>query len=160
MKELSEILPTLNATKASSIDGIQNIIFKHLSPSLLSGLLLLFNKCIKTGDVPNSWKTGGDRFSLQQYRPITLLNNIYKLFTRILKIRLKNLMEKHGNLSDDQNGFRAGKCTKAKLSLVMSVLQDAKQHKSNLFLAYLDITKAFGSVQFIGIKDALQYYTD
>ncbi|GFS81328.1 c2H2-type domain-containing protein, partial [Nephila pilipes] len=58
----------------------------------------IFNICIKFKDVPSSWKHStcilipkkGDASSIHNWRPITLSNSIYKLFSKCLARRLQD----------------------------------------------------------------------
>lgn len=48
-----------------------------------------------------------DAYSFQDFRPISLCNSIYKIFTKIIVFRLKNLL--HSLISKHQNGFVPGR---------------------------------------------------
>lgn len=85
---------------------LQNFIkyFKRLS----SALQLLLNDIMETKDIPKSWnetnislipKEAQDLTNGKNYRPISLLNNDYKIFARILKIFLKDFV------GEEQAGF-------------------------------------------------------
>ena len=56
----------------------------------------LFNNCLNTRKIPKAWCNAciilllnkGDKKEIKNYRPISLLSHLYKLFARIIKNRL------------------------------------------------------------------------
>ena len=84
---------------------------KTISPYLE----VLFQKCIKFGVFPDSFKVAeviplfkcGEREDKNRYRPISLLPTISKIFERILAKRMISFFTKFDKLSKDQFGFSA-----------------------------------------------------
>ena len=89
---------SLKSRKASSFDNIHNEHLKLGGHSLYISLAKLFNRIIETGLIPKLCKkgliipvykdNGKSRTDAQNYRPITLLPVIYKLFEHILHEKL------------------------------------------------------------------------
>ena len=79
----------------------------------------LFNTILNTGYFPASWTEGiiiplfkkEDPENVRNYRSITLLSCMSKLFTAILNKRIKKVIEDNNVLSDAQFGFRSGRST-------------------------------------------------
>ena len=79
----------------------------------------LFNTILNTGYFPASWTEGiiislfkkEDPENVRNYRSITLLCCMSKLFTAILNKRIKKVIEDNNVLSDAQFGFRSGRST-------------------------------------------------
>ena len=77
-------------------------------------MTVLFNRCLKEKKIPQEWNNAntillykkGDRTDLKNYRPISLLSHLYKLFTKILTNRLKTKLEKVED--GEQAGFKTG----------------------------------------------------
>jgi hypothetical protein len=124
-------------------------------PSKFHDLLFLFFKhCYKQQQIPQSWKTSftillykrGDPTQLTNHRPIALANTIYKLFTSILTSILSSYGEKYQILQDNQEGFRAKRCTFRQLQLLITALEDAKFTNQDIYLLYIDFKNAFGSI--------------
>jgi hypothetical protein len=77
----------------------------------------LFNVIFDNGIMPSSWLIGmikpiyknkGDTFDPKNYRPITIVSCLGKLFTAILNERLTEFSESFSVLSENQSGFRKG----------------------------------------------------
>ena len=89
---VKDILEDLNPNKANGPDGISNRILKECASSLSGPLSIIFNKSLKLGIFPEIWKDAvvssifkkGDRQSKANYRPISLLTCISKVFERIV----------------------------------------------------------------------------
>ena len=91
----------------------------------------LFNKVLDTGDVPSDWLRGiivpiyknkGDRKDPVNYRGITLLSCVGKMFTSILNNRLACFIKYNNILSENQTGFRKGYSTVDHCFLLSSLI--------------------------------------
>ena len=80
----------------------------------------LFNLIFDSGVIPETWTYGiinpiyknkGDPYMPENYRPITLLSCMGKLFTSIIKDRLQKFVDKHNIINEYQTGFRPGYST-------------------------------------------------
>ena len=126
--------------------SVRNIIYKPLSQ--------IINKCFNAGVYPNCLKIGriiqiyksGDSTDPTNYRPISTLPYITKIFETCLYNRLVKFFDKFSLLSKFQFGFRKKKSTAdAVISLtnyVYSCLNDKKYCASVL----IDFRKAFDSI--------------
>ena len=81
---------------------------------------MLFNVILATGIIPDEWSKGlinpiykgkGSQKSANNYRGITLLSCMGKLFTSVLNNRLTIFLNRRGILGEEQAAFRAGYCT-------------------------------------------------
>ena len=146
-------------------DGISVGIIKHLPKNYLDFLVRLFNHCIQGGKIPEEWKDGqitviykeGPKYKPENYRPIMLLQNIYKLYSGLLTIRLSAFANKY-ILHVCQHGFREGRSTIDCCRVYKEILEDSKKRKKEIHAVYLDIKKAFDSVQWWQIIEALEHY--
>ena len=76
-------------------------------------LAKLYTNCITERRIPKTWKEAnmviffkkGNRQDIKNYRPICLLSNMYKLFTKIITTRLEKKLDE--NQHREQAGFRS-----------------------------------------------------
>ena len=78
---------------------------------------------------------------IQQYRPICLLNVVYKIFTKVLKLILETIMGKIINKS--QNAFIKGRNIMDGIMSLHEILQDTTAKKENGLVLKLDFEKAY-----------------
>jgi len=79
-------------------------------------LTILFNNIMKYGQVPADWKEanvvpvfkGGCRNVATNYRPVSLTNQISKMFETIIKDQVVEFLEGNKLIRDSQHGFRKG----------------------------------------------------
>jgi hypothetical protein len=148
-------------------DGIPVEVVKALPASTKTLLLEYMNKAYKEGlELPKSWRTSmlsllpktSDPVNPGDYRPIALLTVISKVYTGLLTARLTEYTEKNGILHPCQYGARPGKSTAHAITHLISILEDAKQFKKKAYICSLDVAKAFDSVEYEAIFNALKYY--
>ena len=63
-------------------------------------------------------KNVGERSTAKNYRPVSLLSMVSKVFERLVNIRIVNHLEKWGLLSDFQYGFKSSQSTADLLTVV------------------------------------------
>ena len=103
--------------------------------------------------MPSSWKGGlirylfksGDTTDLDNYRPVCLQDSVYKVVSAVLTDCLYRLVERHGLLSDTQEGFRRLRSTTRQAQSLQWAIDDARAKGSTLYVAYLDFANAFNS---------------
>lgn len=96
--------------------------------------------------------------SLCNWRPICLLQMVYKLTAAILHDRLRSLVETHNILEGSQEGFRGGKGVGRQGQSVTWIYHRAKRRKRKLFVAYVDFTLAFDSVDHEALFRAMEAF--
>jgi hypothetical protein len=109
--EICLITNKLKCNKAADSDNIPPELIKTGGKSLKQILCKLIVNVWETGKLPVQWTEGiifpiykkGDRLNCHHFRPITLLNIVYKIFAMLLNNRLTDIL---GNkLEDCQMGF-------------------------------------------------------
>lgn len=115
-----------------------------------------FNKILDAGVFPSEWLVGviiplyknkGDIKDCNNYRGITLLSCIGKLFTSILNAFLKEYSDTYNVISENQAGFRQEYSTQLDhIFLLKSVIDQFKWKRKKLFCLFVDYTKAFDMI--------------
>ena len=112
-------------------------------------MALLFDKIKNTGVFPEGWNCysqKGLRAKLGIYRPITVLVSMSSFFSKLLNQRLIEVVETHNLLGEAQNGFRQGRCGADNTFVLNTILWKAKACSENVHLGFVDISKAYDSV--------------
>ena len=157
--EVEEILKTLKTDKASSPDGLSNRILKELSHKLSSPLCSLFNKSLSLGKFPSPYKDAnvtpvhkkGDLSLVSNYRPISLLNSVAKLFEKLVFKYLYNHLQDNNMLSSLQSGFIPGDSTVNQLAYLYHMFTEALDAGKEVRTVFCDISKAFDRVWHEGL---------
>ena len=104
--------------------------------------------------LPNAWLEGsirpiyknkGDPKLVQNYRPITILSCLGKLFTAVLNRRLTLFLDNSDTLLENQAGFRKSYSTTDHIFVLNSLIEILKASKQKLFCAFVEF---FSSLRF------------
>lgn len=135
-------------------DNIPTSILKDLSKSLSLPLSLVFNASLKSGTFPARWKKSiiipifksGKRYDIKNYRGISILSSIPKLFELIVTDYL--YFNVKSSLAIQQHGFIRQRSTTTNLLSLTSKVYDAFASRSQLDVIFTDFSKAFDTPQF------------
>ena len=162
--EIEKSIKSLKNNKASGIDEVINEHIKYSSTKMVPIYANIFNIILNTGKIPQNWSKGiilpiyknkGDSTEPINYRPITLLSCIGKLFTCTLNNRLNTFLLENNILKENQAGFRKNYSTTDHIFTLNSLIEILRHHKKKLFCAYIDFSKAFDSVWRLGMWQKL-----
>jgi hypothetical protein len=115
----------------------------------------LFNLCLSTGSIPDHWKVAfltpfykgkGSKSSLDNYRPISILSPISKVFENLLSIQLRQFFESNGIFSSSQFGFRKFLSCKIALNSMLDRRGVALDDRKYIIAIFLDFSKAFDTI--------------
>ncbi|PZC76339.1 hypothetical protein B5X24_HaOG204786 [Helicoverpa armigera] len=129
----------------------------------------LLSACLERGQFPLRWKTGKlvlirkpgrPADSPSAYRPIVLLDEVGKLFERVVAHRLVAHLGGIGpDLADHQFGFRKGRSTVDAIMRVRALTTGDAVSRGGVVLAVsLDIANAFNTLPWSCIREALRYH--
>lgn len=89
----------------------------------------------------------GNPLEPTNYRGIALINNIVKIFTRILTNRLTNWVESEQIIPEEQVGFRRGRgCRDAIFSLASLISINLRTKRAKLYGIFVDFQRAFDCI--------------
>ena len=153
--EIRKHIMSLKKNKSPGIDSILNEFIKNCPESLINVIVLLFNMVLETGIVPSDWTVGiikvlyknkGDINDINNYRGITLLSCIGKLFTSVINARLYNYLTNANLLGNEQVGFRPKHSTLDHIFALQTLASYYIGEGKQLFCAFVDYSKAFDFV--------------
>ena len=156
-KDVNIALSKIKIDTAPGPDRVSVRVLKHLKAAKF--ISLLGTAMLRFGFVPTDLRKartilihkGGDSRDLRNWRPITIFSVIRRLIERVLDKILRNYL----SLSSHQKGFIPTPGTHINTSLIDGCLKAAKSSKSDCFIAFLDVSKAFDSVGHEHIRRSL-----
>jgi hypothetical protein len=146
------------------LDGVSSKILKECENELLDPLIHLINTSLEQGIFPNDLKEGkilpifksGDTERVENYRPISILNVISKIFERVVLNRLLKHLEEINFICDEQHGFQKGKSTKTAIVSLVERLIDIIDSGDKAAAIFIDLSKAFDCVNHRTLLEILQ----
>ena len=147
------------------MDQISNKVIKLAAPVIYKQLTELFNLSLKSGEYPDDWKLAkvfpvfkaGERNDPNNYRPISILSTISRVFEKLVYEQIYNYLIKHNLLDSRQSGFRSLHST------VTALLDLTNQWCFNIDrglvsgILFLDLKKAFNTVDHQLLLTKLEY---
>jgi hypothetical protein len=159
-KEIKKAIFDLRKGKSAGPDRILNEVIKYTNPVMINSYMKIFNAILKTGIYPKSWKESftipiyksGDKNDPNNYRGVSLVNCLPKIFNTILNNRLIKIIE--DQLSNSQFGFRENHRTADSIFVFKSFINKyIHKKKMKMHACFVDLRKAFDSVW----REALLY---
>ena len=152
--------------KACGLDDICGEFLKHADSLVVSFLTNLFHRLYDASHFPLDWcksviipllKKVGNK-NQDNYRGISLLRVVSKVFTAILNKRLYTWAEHEQKISKEQAGFRKGYSTAEHIFTLISMITKKLNSKrgGKVYVAFVDYKKAFDTVNREALWDVLQ----
>ena len=156
-EEVRKVIRRLNNGKAAGIDEIVNEIIKYGGDPVYLVIWQLIKKCFETEKIPQDWMKGiifpiykaGDGRNPDNYRGISLLCIIGKIYTAVIHNRLSSWCEENGILAEEQGGFRPGRGCLDQLYVLVNILRNRVGRKT--YCCFIDLRKAYDRVWRIGL---------
>lgn len=159
-ENLRTVFDKLNNKKSSGIDGIPNLVLKHLPDVVVRRYCVLFNNALNNSYFPRHWKRARvfpigkknkDLARHESYRPISLLPNIGKVFEVLINQKLQAFCDTEGLMPDCQFGFRRFHSTVHAISKFTSDCCWHLNAKKCIGACLIDLEKAFDTVWQAGL---------
>lgn len=172
--EIEQTIRWMGNNKAPGIDGFSPVIIKRSLTKILQPLTTLLNALLRINYFPRKWKKGFAIFipkpnskdgtkTVKDFRPITLLNVLAKLFEKLIIIRINKHMYSNNKMSDNQEGFRHQRGTGQALHSFRNFILKNRNKKRSTVAVFLDISGAFDNacwqliVSSLGKSDCPKY---
>ena len=151
--EMSKLINVLKNT-SSGYDGYQAKALKYVKDELLTALCYIVNISLEQGVFPDRLKhalvtpiyKSGERAKVENYRPISVLSVFSKIYEKVMYNRLLPNLEINNVLHKHQYGFRPGYSTDQALIHMTDTIRDAFDKKEHLVGVFMDLAKAFDSI--------------
>jgi hypothetical protein len=161
IEELKTVIKKVKRRKAPGPDEIPIEVFKEMDDVSLIPILHILNKWWVSEELPNEMNDArivlifkkGSTSNLENYRPISLLNTMYKIFAAIVQNRLADKLDKH--LQRTQFGFRKNRSTAQALQCIRRVADHGEQTNTKTIMLLLGWEEAFDKVTRHGLFSAI-----
>lgn len=152
--EVDVVIKSLRKDAAVGWDAIPAHLLQRCSKTLVPILTHICNISMAEGIFPKSFKRAvvhpifksGDRDSVNNYRPISVLPALSKILEKLLDTRLRNFLQKNSILAPNQFGFRVGISTEDAVASLVDQIVNTLDSGQKCLSIFLDLTKAFDTV--------------
>ena len=148
------------------MDNIPLKLLTKIGDIISTPLSLIVNQSLCSGSFPSKLKLAkvipifkkNDNKKFDNYRPISLLSSVSKIFERVVFNQLYNFLQEHNLLFESQYGFRKLHSTDlAALELIDRINKQIDQRKIP-FSIFLDLSKAFDTLNHDILMKKLHYH--
>jgi len=117
--------------------------------------------------MPTEWKLAhltpnhkgkGSKSDINNYRPLSVLSPIAKVYESLLAERISNFFESNNLLYDNQFGFRKGLSCELALNTFIDKIRQKLELKEYVIAIFLDLSKAFDTISHKILLLKLKYY--
>lgn len=163
--DIIKYIKSLKTDSAPSLDGISNKLIKIIHPHIIIPLKHIINLIFETGIVPYHFKISvitpihkpGPTNKIQNYQPISLINNLAKIFEKALKDRLVTFLKTNNTLSSNQYGFTEGISTADAIQHLTSEITNNMDNSLKTIVVFMDLARAFDTVPHKQLLNVLEH---
>ncbi|KAI4476354.1 hypothetical protein M0804_013669 [Polistes exclamans] len=172
--EVRRAAKRIHLGRAPGPDKIPGLVVEKAAIHCCRGLAECFTMLLRKGIYPQVWKRAklvllkkkhvGDGSAPSTYRPIFLLDEVGKLFKRVVVSMVSEFLDSKNILSPFQHSFRVGHSTLGAIKKVKDYIQECASGGQVGVLTLLDISNAFNSLPYEtviasmkGIKPSVKY---
>ena len=163
IEEVERAVRKLKSGKAGGVCGIQVEMVKAGGYTVVQWLKDIFDIAWNCGKTPHEWREAiivpiykkGSRAECGNYRGISLLSVVGKIYARVVCDRLRLITD--AVLMDEQGGFRVRRGCVDQIFAVRQVTEKVIEKDKVVYAAFVDLEKAYDSVSrsklWVALKD-------
>lgn len=153
MTELEAGIKMMKPNRAAGVDDLRAEQVKKFGPQTLHWLLNLFNACVTQLKIPKEWrkarvvallKPGKEPTEPKNFRPVSLLCQLFKLLERLILNRISEAL--NAKIIEQQAGFRPGKSCCGQILNLTQHIEDGFERRKITGVTFIDLTAAYDTV--------------
>ena len=153
-EEVVLAISSLKPNRSPGIDGVPAEFVKACKQSLAEPVAMVLNHIIENRDFPELWAGGirsavfksGKHNIVDNFRGITILPIMEKIFEAIVYKRLAFVNEAFDEIDKYNNGFLGGNRTSDNLFILNGLVERQLSLGKKLYVCYIDFSKAFDKI--------------
>ena len=162
--EILKIVKSLKKNKTPGEDGLPSEFYQVFWTDIKHYLINSFQYSYEVGELSITQKRGilslipkkSDPLRLKNWRPISLLNQDYKILAKLVAERIK--LSLPYLIDTDQNGFIKGRFIGQNITSLVDILQFVEDNDISALLISIDYEKAFDKLEWSFIEHSLHYF--
>jgi hypothetical protein len=162
--ELDESVNKCNIRSAPGVDGLSNVFIKKYWMYFRVPLFKYALFCFGSGSLTQNFRSAsiklipkkGDASVIKNWRPISLLSNLYKIISRAINNRLNTIVNRI--CSRAQKGFNKYRYTQECLINVIETIQHCQANGVNGALVAVDMAKAFDTLAHGFLREVFKFF--
>jgi hypothetical protein len=161
MEEVTEPVKQLPANKAPDIDTIPAEFFQSLWADIGNDIFEFVSESINRAYIAEEFNISKivllpkpeDKQKIQNFRPISLLNTLYKIVAKIYTNRMKPML--HHWIPPSQTGFVPNRCILDNIFLAFEAIEWTLENRQELCMVLLDFEKAYDKVNWTFLRQTM-----
>ena len=157
----SEVRNAINDLKNGKRPGLDHIYSKYIKAGgepKLKAMQHLFDCILSTGNIPSKFKKPlivviykkGSRLDCGNYRSMSLLSHVYKLFISIIAARVKS--DSYESFSSSQAAYQPGRGTIEQILALEQIIEESIEFNDRVNITFIDFKTAFDNVRFSQLR--------
>ena len=164
--EVSDVINSFSVYRSTGPSSIDTKILKTINNIVSDHFAKIINISFSTGVFPDLLKEAlispihksGSKLDPKNYRPISLLSNLSKIFEKVIYKRLISFFDNHNSLYESQYGFRSKHSLNHALIQITEKIRKCIDDKQFACGVFIDLQKAFDTVNHNILLYKLSYY--
>ena len=164
--EVINIVSKFASKSSQDVYGLNMKVIKGIMQVIIKPFTHICNMSLKSGVFPNDLKIAkvlplfksGEKSEVSNYRPVSILPQLSKIIEKLFEIRLRRYIDEKGFLFKGQYGFRKNHSTNLALNEMVNMIVDALDNKMYSIGVFIDLKKAFDTVDHELLIDKFRYY--
>lgn len=163
--DVQNCISALKDNKSPGNDGLISEFYKDFNATLAPFLVAMFEEALEKEELPPTLKQGliklipkpqKDKLNIENWRPISLLNNDAKIFALIFAKRLK--LGLNEIIDEEQSGFMPGRNITNNIRLILDMIDYNEYILDDSLILFIDFYKAFDTISHQFITRVIQFF--